>query len=194
VNILPSAVKTYKFGKVFSQPGIKFFLIGAVVMTSFSIVLWLGAEGRGNPDTDLFTMLNIVITVIVASVYGLGRFLLRKRTINGETFPPERYAFIADELRRRGINRISRFITEHPDHVHCAHELSRELGLSHGPAYRTVMYRLESLIYSEDTDPARTKDALFSIIADRRITDQHEVRELLHTLLRTETPLGAGAL
>lgn len=194
MKILPSAVKTYKFGKVFSQPGIKLLLIGAVVMTSFSIVLWLGALGRGKPDADLFTMLNIVITFVIAAIYGLGHLLLRKRTINGETFTPERYAFIADELRRRGINRISRFITEHPDHVHCAQELSRELGLSHGPAYRTIMYRFEALVYTEDTDPARTKDSLVSIIADRRITDQHEVRQLLHTLLRTETPLGAGAL
>lgn len=194
MKIFPSAIKVYKFGKVCSQPGIKFMLIGAAVMTSFSIVLWFGALGSGKPDADLFTMLNIVIAVALAITYGLGRVLLRSRTINGETFTSERHAFITDELRRRGITSTRRFITEHPNHGHYSQELSRELGILHDPAYRTIMYQFEALLYTEDTDPARAKEILVNIIADRRVTDPQEVRELLHTLLRTETPLGAGVL
>lgn len=194
MTILPSAIKVYKLGKVCSQPGIKFMLIGAAVMTSFSIILWFGALDSEKPETDLFTMLNIVITVAFAITYGLGRVLLRNRTINGEAFTPERCAFITDELRRRGITNTRRFITENPDHGHYSQELSRELGILHDPAYRTIMYQFEALLYAEDTDPARTKEMLVNIIDDRRITDPQEVRELLHTLLRTETPLGAGVL
>lgn len=194
MKILPSAINVYKFGRVCSQFGIKYLLIGAAVMTSFSVVLWFGTLGRGNSDVDVFTMLNVIITIILAITYGLGRALLRNRTINGETFTPERCAFITDELRRRGVTSTRRFIKAHPDHVHYAKELTRTLWGNDALASRTEVHKIEALLYSEDTDPARTKETLVNIIADRRITDPYEVRALLHTLLRTETPLGAGVL
>lgn len=188
-----------KFGRKCSQLGIKYLLIGAAVMTSFSVVLWLSKLGRSRPDADFFTAMNVVIMIALAATYGLGRALLRQRTINGETFKPERYALIADELRMRGITRTRRFIAAHPDHVRYSQELSRVLAWTFAwdkvpSAFQSKINKIEALIYSEDNDPERTKDALINIITERGISDYDTARELLHTLLTTETPLGSGVL
>lgn len=193
MTIRPTAIKAYRFGAVCSQLGVKYCLIVSAALTAFSTTLWLANVGEKSWDHDLFALINIAITLILTVTYGLERFLLRKRTINRRAFAPEQYAFITDELRRRGIRNTRRFITAHPDHVRCAQALSRDL-VVYDPKYRTVRYRFEALIYSEDSDPARAKDVIVGIVADRRITDPSEVRALLHTLLNTETPLGAGAL
>lgn len=194
MTIRPSAIKVYNLSRKCSQFGVKYFLIGSAAMTAFSTTLWLATIGRNTFDRDLFAALNVGITIVLAVTYGLGKTLTRNRKINADTFHPEQYALIKDELRRRGIRNTRRFITEHPDHGHYSQELSRELGILHAPAYRAIMYQFEALLYAEEADPARAKEILVNIIADRRITDQNEVRGLLRTLLRTENPLGAGAL
>lgn len=165
------------------------------MLTAFTVVSWLGS--MNNAVATAFAVGEISFTLLLSMVYGLGLFLVRKHVINGDSFTSTEYALIKDELRNRGINNARRFMREHPEHVRCAKNMSRGLDMCgvnyHATVWQTA-WRIEALIFSVDTDPENTKSILMDIANNRGVIDQDDVRELLHTLLRTATPLGSGAL
>lgn len=194
MKLLPSAVQAAKIGKVFSELGNAHMLRASAVMTTLFLTLWFCAGSNSEPNASMGVSISATFSAVVLLIFGVGKVLYRSRTINGEPFEPERYALIIDELRRRGVRNARRFIAGHPEHVRRSQLLSQELGWFDVAAYRNTMYQMEALIYSEDSEPERTKEALLSIIVARGVVDQNEARQLLGTILNTEPALSAGAL
>lgn len=187
MRIRPTAAQLVKTGKVLSTAGDNCMVVGSTVLTTFSAILWFCTQNKDNPDGETIVFVGIALMVLVLFCYGTGKILLRERIINSEAFAPEQYALIADELRGRGVSDASRFIREHPEHVRIAHEMTRDIGLAQA-------YRLEALVYLVDNDPARIADTIQHIFRDRHITDQKEMRELLHTMMETQDAVMTGAL
>ena len=193
-RLLPKPTQLIKVGKVASAVGEKSFVYSGLAVTALCLICWIATIDSDKPDGVIAFMVTTVATALVIFSHVLGEVLLRSRTINDYTYSPERYALISDELRSRGIFHTRSYIADHPEHLFYSNELTRELGWSENPDCLTAADQFESLIYTEDTDPARTKDLIKHIVIDRGITDHNEARVLLATMLHTKEAISSGAL
>lgn len=161
-----------------------------------AIILLIGLLNKDSAAAIIAGAVLFALPVIAVVLEVFARKVYRERTIGGVDYSPSDYAFIADELRGRGITNAERFIADNPEHQEAWKGLYGFVGRGDYEDITTYgkIRAFQSLIYSTEMDPHQAAEALKSIIAERKVTDPDSARELLRDYKSVGAPLGSGAL
>jgi hypothetical protein len=165
----------------------------SILQNAIAMAFYFSGLALGIEEIRIASLLLYIFPAFIIAMSVFGKRVLRNRKAGTETWGPYFYAAISDELRRRGVKDVNRYLTEHPHHVSTFKELNDELPLD-SPFPKREHASVLALLFTEDDDPERTKESILRIVNDRKVSDLNLVRQTLVEINGTTAPLMDGAL